>query len=457
MTLDPKRYAEGILPDDVIRDSRSDGELIHIQLERDLPPDQLEVLMRGLTAAVEKLCSGEGDKRAATVNVGLGKSFFKMLPVQPFGLQDPLESSTISIGETLKADIVVYSMCREKWRLAEFHRDLGKLPPGLIKKVILDEGFQRPDGKELGGFDDGLRNAKHDREAVVFVDRDRFPEEPAAAEGGSYMVSMRVVQDLAQWELLTPEEQEQTIGRRKSDGSRLDLPAGTLPGDEAEIGAGCPFGSHVAKAGPRGTHRDKVQVFRRGIPFVDLHEDGTVEAGLHFVSYQASMEQFRTMLNEWMFQPDFPTEGTGNDALFERALAIIMRHAVYFVPAPSEFIGSEFFTAKVDDDRCRGRVVVKKSIVNSAGETVHAELGGFTFQLFDETGATPIGEEFTTDSTGRAVSPPVPLEVTYVMRETNLQETFEPFSEQPIVLDRKRILIPVINRVKPDQPNPGWG
>lgn len=457
MSTDPNRYADGVLPDDVIRDPRSDGEIIHIKLEPDLPPDQLETFMRGLTAAVQKLRSGEGDQRAASASVGLGHSFFKNLPVQPAGLKNALDLPNVPIGDELKTDVVVYSMYREEWRQAEFRRDLARLAPGLIKKVVIDRGFQRPDGRELGGFHDGLRNASLNRESIVFVDRDRFPEEPAAAENGTYMVSMRITQDLAQWELLADADQEQIIGRRKSDGSRLDVAEGTPPADEPEIGSGCPFKSHVAKAGPRGPHRDKVQIFRRGIPFTDLRDDGTIEAGLHFVSYQASMEQFRTMLGEWMFHPDFPTAGTGVDELFARLLAVIQRHAVYFVPAPSEFIGSQFFTEITSDDRCQGRVVVSKSIVDSAGGAVHAELGGFTFQLFDEAGATSVGEEFVTDSTGRAVSPAVPIDATYILRETNVADTFEPPGDETITLDRKRVHVRVVNKVKPDVPNPGYG
>ena len=39
----------------------------------------------------------------------------------------------------------------------------------------------------------------------------------------------------------------------------------------------------------RRAERDPVKIFRRGVPFVELTVDGTLEGGLLFVSFQASM------------------------------------------------------------------------------------------------------------------------------------------------------------------------
>lgn len=170
---------DGVLPDEVIRDPRSDAELLFVTLRPDLEPAVLEGFMRGLSDAVASLTGGEGTERAATACVGLGKRFFDRVQAVPAGLSPPPE---VKQGELIDADVAVYVLCREEWRLAEFRRRLASLGPEVVLSVLIQRGFQRPDGRELGGFLDGQRNARENRDAVVFVDRDRDPSEPVAAE-----------------------------------------------------------------------------------------------------------------------------------------------------------------------------------------------------------------------------------------------------------------------------------
>lgn len=442
---------EGVLPDEVIRDPKSDAELLFVTLRSELEGPALEEFLRGLSQAVAGLTGGEGPDRAASACVGLGKLFLDRAATVPVGLA---QLPAVVQGELLDVDLVIYVMCREEWRLADFRRGLASLGAGAVTSVLVQRGFQRPDGRELGGFLDGLRNARDDRDAVVFVDRDRDPSEPAAAEGGTYMVTMRIPQDLSAWAALTDADQEQVMGRRKSDGSRLDVPPGTPVDAEGELAAGCPLASHVAKAGPRGEHRDRVQIFRRGVPFIELRPDGTLDAGLQFVSFQASMEQFLTLSDEWMSNPDFPEPGTGGDALFARGFATVTHTGFFFVPAPAEFIGAQFLAAQPVEDRCLGRIAVRKKLVDASGSPIRSERGGFGFQLLDQAG-TQIGETFMTDSTGRALSPAAPVGDTYTVREVTTRPGFDPAPDQPVALDRRRIQIEVIN--KATVPDPGYG
>lgn len=195
-------------------------------------------------------------------------------------------------------------------------------------------------------------------------------------------------------------------------------------------------------------------IFRRGVPFVELRPDGTLDAGLHFVSFQASMEQFLTISGEWMFNDDFPEPATGFDALFARGFAAVTHTGFFFVPAPAEFVGASFLVAQPAEDRCLGRVAVRKKLVDSAGGPIKGERGGFRFQLLDAAG-NPIGEPFATDSTGRALSPAVPVGDTYTVREVAARPGFDLAPEQTVILERRRIQIEVIN--KAPGPNPGYG
>lgn len=442
--------AEGVLPDEVIRDPRSTGELLYLTLKPDLVPAEVETLLRGLTDSVAQLTSGEGAERSASVCVGFGKKFFDRTGVLPSGLISP---PTPAQGDLLDDDLVIYILCREEWRLADFRRRLATFGGGAVSAVRVERGHQRADGRELGGFLDGLRNAREGRESIVFVDRDRDPTEPGAAAGGTYMVTMRIPQNLDAWEKLTEAEQEQVMGRRKIDGSRLDLPTGTAVDTEDEISAGCPLTSHVAKAGPRGAHRDPVQIFRRGLPFVELRPEGTIEAGLLFVSFQASMDQFLTLSDEWMGNIDFPSTGTGADALFAQDFATVSHTGYFFVPAPAEFLGANFLAGIQVEDQCLGRVAIRKKLVDSSNNPIRAERGGFTFRLFDAAGST-VGDSFTTDSTGRALSPAVPVGAAYTLREVVVRSGFETAPDQEVQLDRRRIQIDVVN--KATEQNPGY-
>src|SRR5690606_27404732 len=105
--------------------------------------------------------------------------------------------------------------------------------------------------------------------------------------------------------------------------------------------------------------------------------------------------------------------------------------------AQGEYIGAQFFEPPADDDRCLGRVVVRKRLENPDGQHTQGERGGFVFQLLDTAG-DPVGESFTSDSTGRAVSPPVAVGETYVLRELAVNGPFEPAADQPVTLDRRR-------------------
>lgn len=448
----PTATAPRVLPDDVIRDARSDAVLLHITLRPDATIAELEQFNRQLTDAVALLHTDGADGTAvASATVAMGRRFFVRLPVQPAELVDP---PPVAEGEYVDADVLVYVMFREESRLAEFVTSLAAIGNGLITSVVSHRGYQRADGRELGGFHDGLRNAKHDRAGIVFVDRDRQPDEPPAAHSGSYVVTMRIPQNLTAWAAIAETEQEQIVGRRKADGSRLDQPVGTPVDTEPVITSGCPLNSHVAKSGPRGELHDRTQIFRRGVPYTELTSAGTIDAGLLFVSFQASLEQFTTVLDEWMRNPDFPTTGTGPDALIARGLISITHTGFYFVPAPAEFIGAQFFTDTNSDDRCRGRIVVRKKLLDPSGNPVRGERGGFIFQLIDAAG-TPTGATFITDSTGRAVSPPVPSGETYTLREVAVNGPFTTAPDTQVTLTGRRAQVQVVNIATVT--DPGYG
>jgi putative iron-dependent peroxidase len=123
---------------------------------------------------------------------------------------------------------------------------------------------------------------RHDRDLTGFVDGSENPsliDAPNAAliaegagAGGTVLLLQKWKHDTAAWEQLPVEQQEQIMGRRKSDSVELE----DKPAD-----------SHVAS-----TDQDEFgKIFRRNMPYGTVTDHGTV-----FVGFSADQRRLSTML-----------------------------------------------------------------------------------------------------------------------------------------------------------------
>jgi len=462
-------FPEGVLPDEVIRDHRAEAMLVFASLRADLDRAGVETWLRKASELVADLTDPVRGESVASVAVGFGPTFFvtgtsprfgleQKLPV---GLASPPLVQNVADPATAAQDVLFYVMTTSEAAASRFIEGLsGTRSLGLVRTTV-ERGFQREDGRELSGFKDGVRNVPSNaRYRVAFVNRDLAPDEPHWTEDGTYIAYLKVRQDLDRFNALPVGEQEQIIGRRKTDGSRVDLQAGTDPRTEGEFAGPTPTpNSHVRKTGPRGALHDRTLIFRRGVPYLNLREDGGLDGGLQFVSFQSSLDAFEVMLNKWAFNLDFPTAGSGMDRLFAEGYATIDKVGFYFVPPRDDrFIGAGIFDAPPTAGRPRGpgRLVIRKRVIDASGNRVLAEVGGIGFQVFQAETNQPIGEVFTTDSAGHAVSPDVPLNTSLVLREVVTLGHLEQMPEQTITLTQRRELVRLDNRVRPG-PAPGYG
>ncbi|HTB50753.1 MAG TPA: Dyp-type peroxidase [Solirubrobacteraceae bacterium] len=461
MSAPANRLATGILPDSVIRTPDADATLLSVTLSEQLTPETVKAWLTDVTGLVGTLQSTvEEGRRVATVNVAFAASFFQTAPgTGRFGLsaeQIPVELATpptlpaLTGVAPVPGDVLFYILSTSDAAVAAFKAGLSATHPAAVVGDSLEVGFQRHDKREQFGFRDGLRNIPSpERPEVVFLDPERSPEEPAWTAGGSYVAYLKIRQDVAAMEGKSIDEQQQIIGRRKSDGSRLDLPEGTVVAQEGEFtGTACPAAAHIRKAGPRGTLHDGTRIFRRGVPYLTLNPDGSDERGLQFVSYQRSLDEFAAIFGRWMTNPSFPAPGTGTDSLLASGVITIEKAGFFFSPPrDSRFIGAQIFDPPPVDPCGVGRIVVQKELLDQNGQPVLSELGGISFQILQ--GGQPVGAEFTTDSTGRAVSPPVPRGTALAVHEVSAPVGFQEPADTEITLEKARTLVRIVNHQTP--------
>lgn len=174
------------------------------------------------------------------------------------------------------------------------------------------------------------------------------------------------------------------------------------------------------------------------------------------MSFQASLDAFEVILNKWMHNPSFPTDGIGHDQLFAEGFATIQKAGFYFVPPrDSRFIGAGIFDTPRPTGKPRkpGSIIIRKRAVDVSGNPALAEIGGIGFQIFRADTNEPIGGAFFTDSAGHAESPDVPLRTPLILREISTPGHLEPISETAVELTRRRTIISLVNRVR----QPGYG
>jgi putative iron-dependent peroxidase len=164
--------------------------------------------------------------------------------------------------------------------------------------------FTYHDGHDMTGFIDGTANPPTRRAPEVVM----VPlGEPG--EGGSHVLVMRWVHDLAAFDRLTLGEQEDVIGRTKADSVELTA-------------AAKPATAHIARVEVDDEQGHELEIFRRSVPY------GTVsEHGLYFVAFSAERERYDRLLARM-----FGTSGDGvHDRLTEFSHPV--SGACYFAPS----------------------------------------------------------------------------------------------------------------------------
>lgn len=480
--------AKGILPrqddrDVLYKNPRTCGYFVAVKLDPTMDRPRTErwltevsQLIDELVARLSPVGSEKKGEKVAAVAVGLAPSFFTVNGAPRFNpaVEPPAsftgDMSSLREGGLLKgvqpldADVLFYIASVFEARVNTFISKLAGMKPD-VQAIRLERGYQRLDETEPFGYKDGVRNIRlaQSRPQFVFVHRDdRELEEPAWADGGSYMAYIKILQRPEQFAMLSDDTtRDQVIGRTK-DGTRLDLLGRDIdPKHESAEPPQLPPTSHVLKAAPRGQH-DDTQIFRRGLPFIETDSAGQVRVGLNFCSFQASLDQFDVVFNDWISNRHFPQQPNGGevgvDALLDPARQFTAFEKVGFFVPPyhEEGLAAAVFATDTPRKRTSGRLVIHKRVFDQSDPTRRFERGGFKFRILDSQGQPVSDSEFATDSTGRGLCP-VELEID---RQYTLQEVSSPVANvQPVTvqftMDKPNQQLRVDNQVT--QPNTPYG
>jgi Dyp-type peroxidase family len=260
-----------------------------------------------------------------TITMGLGTPIFDKLGkagVMPPGLRlMPGWDGDAFTPADAQADVIVQIACDHRGVLNSAERDLRRLLAPAFVVRDYEVGFGMTGSRGLLGFLDGTGNPHGEaRAAAAFIG-----EDDGAHAGGSFMVFRKIVEDLDDWERLTVDEQERSIGRRKADSAPYDPPAKT------------PATSHKSKSSASGLQGD-IEMLRRSYPFA-----GRDEAGLLFICFVRNLDQFEVIKTQMAGAKNVDGSTPGVDAIHKRSKPV--SGGYYYVPAVPEggFVGDFLF------------------------------------------------------------------------------------------------------------------
>jgi porphyrinogen peroxidase len=133
------------------------------------------------------------------------------------------------------------------------------------------DAFRYDRGLDLTGYEDGTENPKDNAAVEAGFVSDRGP----GLDGSSFVAIQQWIHDLDYFESMAPEDQDNSIGRRKSDNVELvDAPAS----------------SHVKRTAQE-SFTPTAFLLRRSLPWADEHNQG-----LLFVAFGKSFDAFEAQL-----------------------------------------------------------------------------------------------------------------------------------------------------------------
>ncbi|MFF4800235.1 iron uptake transporter deferrochelatase/peroxidase subunit [Streptomyces sp. NPDC001351] len=292
------------------------GHLVAFDLTAGAGRKEAAALLRRWSATAERLMAGEAaasddtdvardaGPSSLTITFGFGHSFFSRTGLEkqrPVSL-DPLPDFSSDHLDKARSNGDLWVQIGADDALVAFHalRAIQKDAGSAARIRWQMNGFNRTPGatahpmtaRNLMGQLDGTRNPKpteSDFDKRIFVPSSGS-KDPAWMANGSYAVVRRIRMLLDDWEKLSLKDQEDVIGRRKSDGAPLsggtETTAMDLEKTDAQGNYVVPGNAHARISRP--DQNGGAAILRRPFSYHDgFDANGVPDAGLLFVCWQA--------------------------------------------------------------------------------------------------------------------------------------------------------------------------
>lgn len=250
-----------------------------------------------------------------TATIGFGPGLFERDGVDRFGIAaarpPELERLPPFVGDALDASRSDGDLClqvcaddpqvalhalRNLARIAFGRASIRWLQAGFVATSRTSASQQTP--RNLLGFKDGTNNIRAEDQAMVEQHVWLPPaSEPSWLAGGTFLVVRKIEMLIEDWDREPLAAQEAVFGRAKDSGAPLSGGEEfTEPHFEASVGGASAIdpAAHVRLAHP--SNNGGIRILRRGYNYVDgTNARGCFEAGLLFISYQRTPNQFITL------------------------------------------------------------------------------------------------------------------------------------------------------------------
>lgn len=291
---------------------------------------------------------------ALTLTFGFGSSLFTGETGRRLGLTAdrpgeleplPLFAFDLIEDEISDGDLCIQACAEDPQVALHAIRNLARIGFGKVQVRWSQLGFGRsastdrtaPTPRNLFGFKDGTANVMSDEtddlSRWIWTPSDH---RPAWMAGGTYLVTRKIVMTIENWDRVSLAEQERIIGRSKGEGAPLsgglEHTEPSFEAREADSQLAIDPDSHVRLAHPSNV--GGTRMLRRSYNFVGGSNPlGQMDAGMFFISFQRSPQQFVDVQN----------------ALSSDLLNEYIRHvgsALFAVPGgvrPGEYVGQRLF------------------------------------------------------------------------------------------------------------------
>ena len=218
------------------------------------------------------------------VLVGFGPELIQALDAQVPGLH-PLAAFS---GHGVQVPSTPAALCcwlrgTDQGDLLHLTRQLEKaLAPGLQLDQVID-AFRHGSGRDLTGYEDGTENPVDEAARAAAL----VPGTEPGLAGSSFMAVQQWRHDFDAFEAMTGSEQDNMVGRRRSDNEELD---------------DAPPSAHVKRTAQE-SFEPEAFVVRRSMPWAQGKESGLV-----FVAFGKSLDAFEAQMRRMAGQDDGVTD-----------------------------------------------------------------------------------------------------------------------------------------------------